>query len=89
MRVREIIEISKWVNGSGEQYNTIFSNKVIELAADTQEEIKEFFDWDFWEKEELAENEDLKITVEYFEVDADIECNEPIAKFETWQSEIA
>ncbi len=83
MKVREVITIKEWVDGSGYNYEEIYSNKLIDVAV--EEEVQENFDWDWWEKDNLVKgNEDLRIIVEYYRVSD----NTMIAKFEAWQSEI-
>lgn len=83
MKVREVITIKEWVDGSGYNYEEIYSNKLIDVAV--EEEVQENFDWDWWGKDNLVKgNEDLRIIVEYYRVSD----NTMIAKFEAWQSEI-
>lgn len=67
-----------------------YSNKIVDIAADSAEEISEYFDWSWWEKSEPVDGEDLKITVKYYRPDYDamFDDDDPIAEFETWESEI-
>ncbi len=89
-KVFEIVEVEKWVDGSGFEYSTTYSSQVVDVSGDSPEEIRKYFDWSWWDKEELADGEDLKITVKYYRPDYDpaFDDDEPIAKFETWESEI-
>lgn len=83
MKVREVITIKEWVDGSGYNYEEIYSNKIIDVAG--EDDVKENFDWDWWEKDSSVNgDEDLRIAVEYYRLSDDT----MIAKFETWQSEI-
>lgn len=83
MKVREVITIKEWVDGSGYNYEETYSDKLVDL--DVEEEVQENFDWDWWEKDNPVNgNEDLRIIVEYYRVSDDT----MIAKFEAWQSEI-
>ncbi len=90
MKVLEIVEVEKWVDGSGFSNSEIYSNQVIEVAEETIEEAKASFDWSWWDKAEQVPGEDLKITVKYFRPDYDpmFDDEEPLAQFETWESEI-
>lgn len=83
MEVREVIKIKEWVDGSGYNYEEIYSDKLVDV--DVEEEVQENFSWDWWEKDSSVRgNEDLRIIVEYYRVSDDA----MISKFEAWQSEI-
>ena len=83
MKVREVIKIKEWVDGSGYNYEEIYSDKLVDV--DVEEEVQENFSWDWWEKDSSVRgNEDLRVIVEYYRVSDDT----MIAKFEAWQSEI-
>lgn len=83
MKVREVIKIKEWVDGSGYNYEEIYSDKLVDV--DVEEEVQENFSWDWWEKDSSVRgNEDLRIIVEYYRVSDDT----MIARFEAWQSEI-
>lgn len=83
MKVREVITIKEWVDGSGYNYEEIYSNKLIDV--DGEKEVQENFSWDWWGKDNSVKgSEDLRIIVEYYRVSD----NTMIAKFEAWQSEI-
>lgn len=83
MKVREVITIKAWVDGSGYNYEEIYSNKIIDVAG--EDDVKDNFDWNWWEKDSSVNgDEDLRIAVEYYRLSDDT----MIAKFETWQSEI-
>ena len=83
IKVREVIKIKEWVDGSGYNYEEIYSDKLVDV--DVEEEVQENFSWDWWEKDSSVRgNEDLRIIVEYYRVSDDT----MIAKFEAWQSEI-
>lgn len=83
MKVREVIKIKEWVDGSGYNYETTYSDKLVDV--DLEKEVQESFNWDWLEKDNPVKgNEDLRIIVEYYRVSDDT----MIAKFEAWQSEI-
>lgn len=83
MKVREVIKIKEWVDGSGYNYETTYSDKLVDV--DLEKEVQESFNWDWWEKDNSVKgNEDLRIIVEYYRVSDDT----MIARFEAWQSEI-
>lgn len=90
MEVREIIEIAHWKDGRGFVQSETYSNKVIEVAAEKADELEDQFDWKWWGRQEPEEGEDRKITVKYFLPDYDpmFGDDEPLAEFETWESEI-
>lgn len=92
MKVYRIIEVAKWVDGSGFEYSATLESGAVDIVGDTAEEIKDGFDWDWWEKsEQLADGEDLRITVKYYsnpDYDPMLDDDELIAVFETWESEL-
>lgn len=82
MKYRRVVEIAYWKDGEGFKYNEILEDEVTRDAP-------EKFDWSWWEKEELQqEDDDLKITVKFFAKDCEDIEEEAVACFETWQSEI-
>ena len=67
MKVREIITIKGWQDGSGWSYDQCTSDDIIDIG----DNIPESIEWDWWELPEARdESEDVKITVEYFAADA-------------------
>lgn len=90
MKVYEIIEISRWVEGSGFSNTETLSSGIVEANGSNEEELKARFDWKWWDKSESADGEDLKINVKYYRPDYDsmFDDEEPIAQFEIWESEI-
>lgn len=87
MKVRQIITVSKWVDGNGYSNTETYDDKTFEIS---QEEIAKPMDWTWWDNVELAEGEDIEITVKIYPGDYDpaFDADEPIATYSTWQSEL-
>lgn len=90
MKVREIITIKGWEEGSGFSYEQTYSNQIKEI---TEEQMKGQIDWHWWienTEEKSDENVDTKITVEYYAEDYDplFDDEKPLASFSIWESEI-
>jgi hypothetical protein len=87
MKVRQIITLKGWIEGSGWSYSDVYDDQVFEIdAADINS-----MDWDWWETDAdnpPAEEEDTKIIVDLYAEDADIDEDKPLASFEKWESEI-
>lgn len=77
MKVREIITLRGWQDGSGWSYKETYSDKIVEIADPNS------IDWSWWESQTMRAGEDIKIIVEFYSLEG-----EPIAKHETWVSEI-
>ena len=89
LKVREVITLKGWVNGSGWSYEQCYSDRIIEVT-DSELQTMEM-DWGWWETDSdnpPTEDEDTKIIVDLYAVDADISEDEPLASFEKWESEI-
>ena len=99
MKVRQVISISGWVEGSGWSYSDSYDcEDIIEITpADLDSEM----DFSWWEVDDITEEEakeaydeeDTQIIVEYFPVDIDfdeisLDDAEPLARWEKWESEI-
>ena len=87
LKVREVITLKGWVDGSGWSYNQVYSDKIIEI---TDVPTAEEYDWSWYETPEDNPEDrggDTLIVVDLYDVDADI-SDEPLAHFEKWASEI-
>jgi hypothetical protein len=87
MKVREVITLKGWVEGSGWSYSQVYSDEVIEIDS---AEINNM-DWVWWEIDSdnpPTEDEDTKIIVEFYDEDAEPGYDEPIAKISKWASEL-
>jgi hypothetical protein len=89
LKVREVITLKGWVDGSGWSYTQTYSDNIIDVhdVPMTAEE----YDWSWWETDidnPPSEDEDTKIIVTLYAEDADISEDEPLASFEKWDSEI-
>lgn len=91
MRTREIINVKGWKNGQ-EQYDTVYSNEIIDVCGDTKGEVSEYFDranyeWNWGDfGESLTEDEDLQFEVCYCDAD-ELEA-EPFMVKTIWLSEV-
>jgi hypothetical protein len=80
MKIREVIEIVGWEDGSGFSYTETIQDDVIELAALPTEG-----DFNWYETSKPIPGEDTKIVISYY-AEEDDDCETPIARFETWAS---
>lgn len=76
IKVRELIIIASWKGDLGWDYEQCLSNNIIEI-----DEIPVRMDWSWWDIINLGDDEDLKITVGYYDDDDML-----IAEYSTWQS---
>ena len=89
MKVREIITLKGWVNGSGWSYTTCYGDEIIDISAGTPDEIKDMgIDWSWWDAGEAHDGGDTEITVRYYDVDADPDEDAPIGEWSTWESDL-
>jgi hypothetical protein len=85
LKVREVITLKGWVNGSGWSYSEVYSDQVIDIAESALHEI----DWDWWDADNPpSEGEDTLIVVDLYAEDADISEDKPLASYSKWVSEI-
>jgi hypothetical protein len=87
MKVREVITLKGWVEGSGWSYSQVYSDEVIDIVESDLKEI----DWDWYDTDidnPPSEEEDTLIVVDLYAEDADISEDEPLASFKKWDSEI-
>jgi len=87
IKVREVITLKGWVEGSGWSYGQVYSDEVIDIAEGDLKEI----DWDWYEIDSdnpPTEDEDTKIIVDLYAEDADIDEDKPLASHTKWASEI-
>ena len=87
LKVREVITLKGWVDGSGWSFSQVYSDKLVDI---TEGDLKSI-DWDWYDTDSdnpPAEGHDTKIIVDLFAEDADISEDEPLASFEKWESEI-
>lgn len=88
MKVREVITIAGWVDGSGWTYNQCTSDSVVEIGDSIPEEMV----WDWYEIDAdyvQNESEDTQITVKYYAPDADLDDDvKPLATYSIWESEL-
>ena len=89
LKVREVITLKGWVEGSGWSYEQCYGDKIIEVT-DSELQTTEM-DWSWWETDidnPPSEDEDTKITVDLYAVDANIYEDKPLASHTIWASEI-
>ena len=81
MKVREVITLAGWQNGSGWTYQDCYEDHIIDIDS-----IPKSADWDWWDTDgdEPNEDGDVKITIEYFAADYD----KPLATFSVWQNDL-
>ena len=88
-KVREVISLRGWVDGSGWSYTQTYSDNIVDVpdVPMTAEE----YDWSWYETpEENPEDNggDMKIVVEFYAEDAEPGYDEPLASYGKWASEI-
>lgn len=85
IKVREVITLKGWQDGSGWSYNQCYSDSIIQVTG------TDSMDWDWYETDEdypMADGEDIEITVDFYAEDADIDDDKPLASYSKWASEI-
>ena len=89
MKVKEIITIKGWVDGSGWQFSQCYSDQVIDVPEDLTTPGAEM-DWSWWELNSRVKGEDTEITVAYYRPDYDpmFDEDEPLAEWSIWESEL-
>jgi hypothetical protein len=84
MKVREIINLEHWIDGSGYSHTETYSDSVIELSG-----LPEEMDWCWWETTDADEDgTDVEIIVLYYAEDDD-DLENPLAEYRVWQSDLA
>lgn len=91
-KVLEVVETSKWIDGSGFSYTeSCYSSQFLYLTDREIESYKKEVDWDdYWEvneESERKENEDLLIGVKYYLIDEEGD-QLLIVEHEIWESEL-
>ena len=88
IKVRQVIRLSGWVNGSGWIYNnSVYDDQIIDIDENDLENM----DWDWWETDAdnpPSEESDTEIVVEFYAEDADTSEDKPLATHSKWASEI-
>jgi hypothetical protein len=93
-KVREVIRIKIWKDGSGWQTGTqVISDQVIDIK-DMGALPKTADDYDDWSWYDLPDENpedngyDTKIIVEFYNEDDEPDWDEPIIRFSKWESEL-
>ena len=87
MKVREVITLKGWVEGSGWSYESDYEDHIIEIPGDDVSKAE--YEQDWWEASQPNGEEDTKIVVKWYPEDCgDPDDAEPIATFYKWESEI-
>ena len=88
IKVRQVVKLSGWTNGSGWSYkDQVYDDQIVDIAAEDLEAM----DWDWWETDEdypPSEDSDTQITVEFYAEDADPDEDKPLASHNAWVSEL-
>lgn len=87
IKVREIITVKGWKDGSGWSYESDYSDKIVEIPSSDLTPDSDM-DWSWWEPSDKPDGEDVEITVKYYDLDADPCTDDPIAEWSTWESEL-
>lgn len=88
-KVREVISLRGWVDGSGWSYTETYSDDIVDVA-DVPMKAEEY-DWSWYETPEEDPDDngvDTKIIVEFYDEDAEPGYDEPIVTFSKWESEL-
>ena len=86
MKVREIITLDGWVDGSGWSWTECYGDSIIEIGGAPDDGIE----WDWWEASDDPQvGGDTKITVDYYAVDADPDDDEPLATYSVWHNTLS
>lgn len=84
-KVREVITLKGWTDGSGYSFTQTYSDSIIDVTD------IESIDWDWYETgEDNPEDSgcDTEIIVKYYAEDADITEDEPLTTHKTWESDL-
>lgn len=88
MKIREVIMIQGWVDGSGWSYSQCYSDSIGEFSDDMLAPGAEM-DWSWWQLNSREKGRDTEITVSYYAADVeDITDAEPLAEWSIWESEL-
>ena len=78
MKVREIIELECWQDGSGVSYSEVYSDKFIDVEIS---DFKRHMNWNFWEIDDADSSDDIHIKVSWFPI-------EPLFSWSIWESDL-
>lgn len=85
MKIREIIVLSLWVDGSGWIYTTTISNQLINMSI--EEITSRGSDWSWFEVSEPVDGHDEKLTARYYAED-DEDLQNVLYEESIWASKI-
>lgn len=91
MKVREVIRLLGWTDGSGFSWNETYSDEIIEIKESWLPKNANDLDWSWYDTPENNPEErgvDTKIIVEFYAEDADPDYDEPLAKVSKWESDL-
>lgn len=89
LKVREIITLKEWIDGSGYNCTETYSNDIVNTI-DIPKTAEDYY-WNWFEIPEENPEEygkDTKITIEFYALDAEPGYDEPITSFSKWVSEL-
>lgn len=88
MKIREVINIKGWVDGSGWSYSQCYSDSIQEVPDGMLTPDAEM-DWSWWQFNSREKGRDTEIIVSYYATDVDdITDVEPLAEWSIWESEL-
>lgn len=88
-KVREVISLRGWVDGSGWSYTQTYSDNIVDVPKVPMTAGE--YDWSWYELPEDYSDEsieDTKIIVEFYPEDAEPGYDEPLAKISKWESDL-
>ena len=89
MKVREIITLRGWIDGSGWSYTQCYGDSIIDVGGDTTPDSVVGPDWDWWETgEEPNGGGDTEITLRYYAEDADPDEDAPLYEESVWENDL-
>lgn len=88
MKVREIITLEGWVDGSGISYSTVYDDKITTISEDA---LNSPMDWSWWDAgDKMCDGQDTHIIVRLYRTDYNpmFDNDDPIAEWDVWASEL-
>lgn len=85
MKVKEVITVQGWIDGSGWSYSTVYDTNEIDIEKSDLE--RPNIDWSWFDADGAEDGEDTEITVSWYPIDGD-EDTKPIVEWTTWASEL-
>jgi predicted nucleotidyltransferase len=91
MKVKEVIKLEGWIDGSGRSWQDTYAENTIEIKESELPKTANDYDWSWYDlpaEDPEDSGEDTKIIVEFYAEDAEPGYDEPLAKISKWESDL-